>query len=253
MKVLIIEDEALAAERLEKMLLEINESIEVVNKIKSVENSIKWLTENEEPDLIITDIHLSDSLCFDIFSSIKPKCPVIFATAYDQYAIKAFEVNSIDYLLKPIQQSKLENSIKKYYELKAKGANELPDLSHIAALIDQKNKSYKSRFLVKIGTKIKSVSVGNIAYFFTHEKMTYIVNRDEKKYPIDHTLEEIDALLNPKDFFRINRKYVIHIDAVKEINPYFKGRLKLKLTPDIDDDIVISSEKTPAFKAWLDN
>ncbi len=253
MKVLIIEDEALAADRLEKMLLEIDDNIEVVKKIKSAEASIQWLTDNPEPDLIISDIHLSDSLCFEIFATVKPTCPVIFATAYDQYAIQAFEVNSIDYLLKPIQQAKLEKSIEKFHGLKTSPNTEYPDLSHIAALIDQKSKSYKSRFLVKVGTKIKSISVSNIAYFFTHEKMTYIVSTDEKKFPVDHTLEEIDTLLNPNEFFRINRKYVIHIDAVREINPYFKGRLKLKLSPDIDDDIVISSEKTPAFKAWLDN
>lgn len=252
MKVLIIEDEALAAEKLQIMLNEIDQVLEVAGITKSVEGSIQWLENNPEPDLIICDIHLSDSLCFDIFTVLKPKCPIIFATAYDQYAIQAFEVNSIDYLLKPVQKEKLENSLKKFHRLKAKSAVNFSDLSQIANLLNQSNKDYKSRFLVKVGTKIKSIQVNHISYFFTHDKMTYIVAKDSKKYPIDHTLEEIDNLLDPSQFFRINRKYVIHIEAVNEIHPYFKGRLKLSLNPAMPDDIVISSEKTPAFKAWLD-
>ena len=252
MRVLIIEDEALAAEKLEAMLKEIDRQFEIAGITKSVEGSMHWLKTNPEPDLIISDIHLSDSLCFDIFTGLKPKCPVIFATAYDQYAIQAFEVNSIDYLLKPIQKEKLKNSIDKFHELKAKNAIAFPDLDKIAHIISQSNKEYKSRFLVKVGTTIKSIPVNQIGYFFTHDKMTYIVAKDGKKYPVDHTLEEIDKLLAPKEFFRVNRKYVVHIEAVNEIHPYFKGRLKINLTPHIDDDIVISSEKTPSFKAWLD-
>ena len=252
MKVLIIEDEALAAEKLQTMLNEIDSGLEIAGITKSVEGSVQWLKDNPEPDLIISDIHLSDSLCFDIFTELKPKCPVIFATAYDQYAIQAFEVNSIDYLLKPIQKEKLKNSIAKFHGLKSKNATNFPNLEKIADIINQSNREYKSRFLVKVGTKIKSIQVNQICYFYTHDKMTYIVAKDGKKYPIDHTLEEIDNLLDPGNFFRINRKYVIHIESVNEIHPYFKGRLKISLTPHIDDDIVISSEKTPSFKAWLD-
>ena len=252
MRVLIIEDEALAAEKLKVMLKEIDQEFEVAGVTKSVEGSLHWLNTNPEPDLIISDIHLSDSLCFDIFTDLKPKCPVIFATAYDQYAIQAFEVNSIDYLLKPIQKDKLKNSIEKFHDLKAKKVMTFPDLDKIADVIKQTVRDYKSRFLVKVGTKIKSIPVNQIGYFFTHDKMTYIVVKDGKKYPVDHTLEEIDSLLDPKDFFRVNRKYVVHIETVNEIHPYFKGRLKINLNPHVDDDIVISSEKTPAFKAWLD-
>lgn len=252
MRVLIIEDEALAAEKLQVMLSEIDHDLEIAGIVKSVEGSIHWLKSNPEPDLIISDIHLSDSLCFDIFTEVKLKCPVIFATAYDQYAIQAFEVNSIDYLLKPIQKDKLKNSIDKFHRLKVKNAVNFPDLDKIANIINRSGKDYKSRFLVKVGTKIKSIQVNHICYFFTHDKMTYIVAKDGKKYPIDHTLEEIDNLLDPDNFFRVNRKYVVHIEAVNEIHPYFKGRLKISLTPHIDDDIVISSEKTPSFKAWLD-
>ena len=252
MKVLIIEDEALAAEKLQVMLKEIDPGLEIAGITKSVEGTLHWLQSHPEPDLIISDIHLSDSLCFDIFTGIKPRCPVIFATAYDQYAIQAFEVNSIDYLLKPIQKEKLKNSIEKFHRLKSKNDMAFHDLDKIAAIITQSRKAYKSRFLVKVGTKIKSLQVNQICYFFTHEKMTYIVTKDGKKYPVDHSLEEIDNLLNPNDFFRVNRKYVIHIDAVNEIHPYFKGRLKISLTPPVHDAIVISAEKTPSFKAWLD-
>ena len=250
MKVLIFEDEKLASERLGDLLKELRPNTEVVAAIKSVEAGVLWLQNNEHPDLIISDIQLLDGTSFEIFSQVPVKCPVIFTTAYDQYAIRAFEVNSVDYLLKPIQSEKLENAIKKY-EHKSSGQSSI-DMEQIKSLLQSDQKTYKSRFLVKVGQKIQAIPVEKIAYFFTRDKLTYIVTFENKKLPIDHTLEEIDGMLHPGHFFRINRKFIVHFEAVADIHPYFKGRLKLGLNPSIDEEIVISTEKTPSFKRWLD-
>ena len=250
MKVLIFEDEKLASERLEDLLKELRPGAEIVAAIKSVEAGVLWLQNNDQPDLIISDIQLLDGTSFEIFSQVALECQVIFTTAYDQYAIKAFEVNSVDYLLKPIQSEKLENALKKY-ENKATGQSPL-DIEQIKSLLQTDQQTYKSRFLVKVGQKIQAIPVEKTAYFFTRDKLTYIVTFENKKLPVDHTLEEVDGMLNPSHFFRINRKFIVHFDAVGDIHPYFKGRLKLSLNPPIDEEIVISTEKTPSFKKWLD-
>jgi len=251
MQVLIFEDEKLASERLVEILQEIKPSINVVASIKSVEAGILWLQNNKHPDLIISDIQLLDGTSFEIFSEVKVECSVIFTTAYDQYAIKAFEVNSVDYLLKPISEDKLKAAIEKA-ERQLGSPTTGVNLEELKGLLQNSRAEYKSRFLIKIGQRIRAVPVEKIAYFFTKEKMTYIVTFENQKYPIDHSLEEVDAMLDPKFFFRINRKFIVHFDAVKDIHPYFKGRIKLGLAPEIDADIVISSEKTPSFKRWLD-
>ena len=255
MLVLILEDESLAAERLQKLLLEIDPSIEIVQILKSVEASLKWFDHNDEPDLILSDIQLLDSLSFDIFSQREIKCPIIFTTAYDQYAMQAFEVNSVDYLLKPVQKEKLSTALEKFnaQQSGAVVSHLTPDdIEKIALMVKNRQPEYKSRFLVKLGQKIRAIPIEKIAYFFTKDKLTFLVTNTGDKYPLDNSLEEIDQLLDPNIFFRLNRKFVTKINAVKEIHPYFKGRLKIELSPPIDNDIVISSDKTPSFKKWLD-
>jgi len=254
MLVLIIEDESLAAERLQNLLIEIDPSIEVVQILKSVEASLKWFDQNDEPDLILSDIQLLDSLSFDIFSQREIKCPIIFTTAYDQYAIQAFEVNSVDYLLKPVQKEKLSTALEKFNTQQSGTVSHLTsdDLEKIALMVRNRQPDYKSRFMVKLGQKIRAIPVEKIAYFYTKDKLTFLVTNTGDKYPLDNSLEEIDQLLDPNIFFRLNRKFVTKINAVKEIHPYFKGRLKIDLSPPIDEDIVISSDKTPSFKKWLD-
>ena len=252
MKVVILEDEGLASEKLSKLLTELDPSIEILASLKSVESGVNWFNSNEAPELIFSDIQLLDGLSFEIFQQTKVSSPVIFTTAFDQYAIQAFEVNSVDYLLKPIQKEKLKASLDKFRSKSAPQKN-TGKLDEIAALLMRTHKDYKQRFLVKLGHRIQTIPVENISYFYTHDKMTYVVTEDGSKTPMDHTLEDIDRMLDPDKFFRINRKYVVKITAVKEIHPYFKGRVKLKLEPtNDDDDIVISSEKTPSFKKWLD-
>lgn len=254
MKVLIIEDEELAAKKLIKMLGEIDGSIEIIEVLNSVKKSSQWFERNELPDLIFSDIQLGDGLSFDIYENLELNCPIIFTTAFDQYAIKAFEVNSIDYLLKPVQKDKIKASLDKY-ESKRKAWNPAESKLDVKSLLEAINgakNNFKSRFLVKLGNKIHPVKTEDIAYFFSDSKLTFLVDRGGNKYPMDVSLDEISQQLNPDLFFRINRKYIIHLDSAAEIKPYFKGRLKIKLMPAADDEIVISADKTPNFKAWLD-
>ncbi|WP_420384691.1 LytR/AlgR family response regulator transcription factor [Roseivirga sp.] len=252
MKVVVFEDEKLASERLVELIQEIRPEAEVVAALKSVEAALLWLKSNEEPDLLVSDIQLLDGSSFEIFDQHPIKCPVIFTTAYDEYAIKAFDVNSVDYLLKPIQKQKLANAIDKYDERKSDSSSSALDIDKIREAIQGSNVQYKSRFLVKFGQRIKAIPVEQIAYFFSQDKLTYLMTFDGKKLPLDQTLEELEGILDPKNYFRVNRKFIVHFDSVSDIHPYFKGRVKLDLQPDANDEIVISSDKTPLFKQWLD-
>ncbi|GHN00579.1 DNA-binding response regulator [Cytophagales bacterium WSM2-2] len=250
MTILIFEDETLAAEKLKQTLLEIDPSFEIVATLKSVESAIEWLLQNKAPDLIISDIKLLDGLSFEIFQQVKTDVPVIFTTAYDQYAIKAFEVNSIDYLLKPVQKEKLAGSLQKLQS--QRGAKAPISYDEVWKLLRSGQPEYKSRFMIRIGQRIMAVPVEKIAYFISESKLTYIVTQDNHRYPFDLTLDEIDQQINPKSFFKINRQFIISFGSIAEIHPYFKGRIKLKLTPDQPDEIIVSSETTPEFKKWLD-
>lgn len=252
MKVVVFEDEKLASERLVELIQELRPEANILASLKSVEAGLLWLQNNEEPDLIVSDIQLLDGSSFEIFDQQPIKCPVIFTTAYDEYAIKAFEVNSVDYLLKPIQKQKLSSALDKFDERVGGQIAQGLDIEKIREAIQGSNVQYKSRFLVKFGQRIKAVPVEQIAYFFSQDKLTYLVTFEGKKLPLDQTLEELEAVLNPNNYFRVNRKFIVHFDAVSDIHPYFKGRVKIELQPASSEDIVISSDKTPLFKQWLD-
>lgn len=249
MKVLLIEDEVLAQQQIIHYISEISPESVIVGTIAGVEEGLEWFKSHPMPDMIISDIKLNDGLCFGIFKQVDIKVPIIFTTAFDQYAIQAFELNSIGYLLKPVNKQKLADCIQKIQYTPSLSSL---DLSKLAQMIAAQEQDFKSRFLVKVGQKIKAVSVDKIAYFYSSDKMTYLLTRSNEKFPLDQSLEEIQTLLNPKNFFRINRKFIVHFEGIKEVHPYFKGRLKVELLPENDDDIVISSDRTPAFKAWLD-
>lgn len=251
MKILILEDESLASEKLEKTLLEVEPSAEIVSKLPSVASAVEWLQNNPHPDLIVSDIRLLDGLSFEIFQQVKIDKPVIFTTAYDQYAIKAFEVNSIDYLLKPVQKEKLAASLMKLRQLSTTKAPTV-DYQEVLKLLKSAQQDYKSRFMVKLGQKIVAVPSDKIAYFYSENKLTFIITKDGKKLPLDQPLEELMDVLDPKVFFRINRQYIVTFESIAEIHPYFKGRIKLALNPKSDDEVVISSERTPEFKKWID-
>lgn len=249
MKVLILEDESLAAEKLQNLIKEVDPAVEIVAVLKSVEMAVEWFSMHEHPDLILSDIRLLDGLSFEVFKKIEITKPVIFTTAYDQYAIKAFEINSIDYLLKPVQQEKLALAIEKFKRVTKAGQPVAYD--QLMQMLEGR-KAYKSRFMIRSGHKILAVPVDKVAYFFSQNKLTYLVTTDDKKYAYDQPLEVIDQHLDPKIFYRANRKYIVRFEAIREIHPHFKGRIKINLKPEADDEIVISADKTPEFKNWLD-
>ena len=253
MTVLLLEDETLAAERLQNLLLEAEPGSKVVAHLKSIEAAVAWLQSNAHPDLILSDIRLLDGLCFEIFEKVKVEKPVIFTTAYDQYAIKAFEVNSVDYLLKPVQQEKLKSALDKVKSRAGKAIAPLTDFTELVKLLQGGAKpEYKSRFMVRLGQKIVAVPVEKVAYFFSENKLTFLVTQDQKRYPMDHPLDELIEVLNPKVFFRANRQFIVTFQSIAEIHPYFKGRIKLQLNPVSVEEVVISSDRTPEFKKWID-
>lgn len=249
MNVLIIEDEQLASRRLESMILKYDPEINVLAKLESVEDSVKWFKKNAHPDLIFLDIHLEDDLSFAIFDKIKVDSPIIFTTAFDEYAIRAFKLKSIDYLLKPIVQEELNNAISKYEAWK--GEKNSIDMSALFELIHKKETDYRERFSVSFGQKIKSFSINEIAYFYSKEGITYAVLNDTKHYPIDYSLDNLMKELNPKEFFRINRQYLIKHGSIKQVHVFPKSHLKLEITPKPLDETFVSIDKVTAFKKWL--
>lgn len=248
MNILIIEDELASAQRLIKMVQSILPQATILEILASVESSLIWLENNPQPDLIITDIHLADGQSFEIFQHIEVKSPVIFTTAYDQYAIKAFEVNAIDYLLKPIKQEELEKAIRKYERItQTKPINYQELINQLP--VEMRPKS--QRLLIRIGNNFKVVDFENIAYFYTQEKISFAITFDGKRYPLDHPLEKLQEMVNPKYFFRINRQFIIHIKSIKDMVAYSKSRIKLQLEPNSNMEIIVSTERSPEFKKWL--
>ncbi|MCK4664928.1 MAG: response regulator transcription factor [Bacteroidales bacterium] len=249
MKVVIIEDEKIVAERLEQLLYKIDNSISVLAKIRTIRDAVIWLN-NNNPDLIFLDIHLADGLSFKIFEQIEIKTPVIFTTAYDQYAIKAFKVNSIDYLLKPINIDDLTQSINKYKDLIKTKSSGTIDFKTLIEAIDKKSE-YKKRFTISIGRKIKIINTNDIAYFYVLEKSIFVHTYDNKNIAIDYSLDKLESLLDPEIFFRINRKYLININSIKNIYTLSKSRIKVELNPPANEDVIISFKRSGMFKKWL--
>lgn len=250
MKSIIIEDEKLAADRLEELINEIDPSIEVTAKLTSIENSVKWL-KKYKPDLIFLDIQLEDGLSFKIFEKINVDVPIIFTTAYDQYAIKAFKLNSIDYLLKPIRKDELRESLSKYKEIKS---SYLRDFEEIFSSIINKKVDYKKRFLIQYGSKIKKIEVDEIAYFYAMEKNVFVTTFTESNYPVNFSLDKLTEALAPDKFFRINRKMIINFDAIKNMIPFSRSRIKIELNPPEPKEVeaLVSVERASDFKEWLD-
>ena len=253
MDVLIIEDEPLAAERLQEMLTRYDLRMRVAATLDSIEDSVAWLLGNPVPDLILMDIHLSDGLSFGIFSLVHVKSPIIFTTAYDQYAIQAFKVNSIDYLLKPVAYQDMVRALQKFNAL-AKGENTLsPEiLRQVADLVGQQQKNHKGRFLVRFGDHLQYKTVQETAYFYADGKVVYLVTSDAKRFIVEYTLEELETLLDPDVFHRVNRKVIVNLEAVKDVKLHSNSRLRLFLRPALEGETVVSREKVAAFKAWLD-
>ncbi|GJM35656.1 MAG: DNA-binding response regulator [Saprospiraceae bacterium] len=247
MNVWIIEDEDTAARRLEKLIREIDPQIQVGARMDSILGTLEYLEKNKLPDLILLDIHLADGASFEIFNHANIEKPIIFTTAYDQYAIQAFKVNALDYLLKPIKKAELEKALEKY-----RNWNKKPSISYeeIARLMQPEKTS--RRFLIRIGQRIQLVDIKDAAYFYTDQKITFVVNWDGKRYPLDHSLEALEEMLDCQEFFRINRQFIVHINAINEMYAYSKSRVKLDLKPVCDIHTVVSTERSPHFKRWLE-
>lgn len=250
MKVLIIEDEQPAAHKLIRLLKEIDGEIEIMDILSSVEQSINWFAGHPSPELIFMDIQLEDGICFEIFENCKIHTPVIFTTAYDAYALKAFKVNSVDYLLKPISPDDLKMAINKYKSLHQPTMNYL----HLQAIIEQLQPKIKERFLIKIGEHYISVQAQSINCFYIMERNTFVLTDKGKNYPIDYSLDKIEQLVDPKYFFRVNRNCIVNFSAIQDIISYSSSRLKIVLTSRTDlEDILVSRERVAGFKEWMES
>ena len=247
--ILIIEDEEPAANRLKKMVTELEPDANVLDNIVSVNSAIAWFKQNPSPDLIFSDIQLSDGLSFDIFKNVEVQCPVIFITAYDQYAIDAFKVNSIDYLLKPIKKDDLQVAINKFKKLN-KSESSL-DINKILEVFNQPKAGYKTRFIVRYGEHIKTIKIEDAAYFYTEDKINFLITNEGRRYTIDYNLDALESTLDPKTFFRINRQFIISINAISEMFSYSKSRVLVKLNPPSKHETIVSTERSGDFKLWL--
>ncbi|WP_237275391.1 LytR/AlgR family response regulator transcription factor [Tenacibaculum ovolyticum] len=251
MNVIIIEDEKPAARRLSRMLSGLN--IEVQTMLHSVEESINWFQDNKHPDLIFLDIQLSDGLSFEIFEEIEVKSAIIFTTAYDEYALKAFKLNSIDYLLKPLDEDELKVAVDKFKENQIKQSDVKVNIDDIRKLlINPVDRKFKKRFTIKVGQHIKIIHVDEIECFYSENKSTYIHTNANRNYLIDHSLEYWQEQLNPEHFFRVNRTFIVHINAIKDIISYTNSRLKIILHTYIETEIIVSRERVKEFKNWID-
>jgi DNA-binding LytR/AlgR family response regulator len=249
MKTLIIEDESLTAGRLQGMLHKYDPRIEVSAVIPSVGEAVEWFKNHPDPDLIFMDIHLEDEHCFSIFEQINLEAPIIFTTAYDEYMIKAFKVNSIDYLMKPVNYEELTNALEKFKRLRQQyGQN---NIEQLLKTINNKEPEYKNRFLVNGYNKLISVEVEKVAYFYSTDKITFLVTTDNQHLPVDYSIDKLTLLLDPRYFFRINRQVLVKLSAIHKMHVYPKGKIRLELQPDAKREIYVSMDKITPFKEWL--
>jgi DNA-binding LytR/AlgR family response regulator len=251
-RVLIIEDEPQAIKRLETLIEDLIPGVTILAKIDSVRGAIAWLRENSPPELIFMDIQLADGVSFQIFEQCHVKSPVIFTTAYDAYALKAFKVNSIDYILKPVDRDDMERALNKLNALTQGKDHTTEMLANIGEAVRSLTRKYKTRFVIKVGEHLKSIEVNDIQYFFSLEKATFAKINDGRKHILDFTLDQLEAVVDPAQFFRINRKYIVSAAAIQDMVSYTNSRLKLVLKGSDDTDIIVSRERVQEFKDWLD-
>lgn len=253
MNVVIIEDEQLAAEALGAIIKKLRPKTKILATLGFIKEAVQWLMLHQTPDLIFCDIQLSDGNSFEIFRRVDVKCPIIFTTAYDQYAIEAFKVNSVDYLLKPIMEEDVAKALKKHEDLqKHHLAQDLVNLQDLLQASQATQPSARTRFLVKQGQAIKAVPIEEVACFLAEEGVVFLITFQGKKFIINNTLDQLEGQLDKLKFFRANRQFIVSIDAVQEVRPYFKGRLFLKTKPPIEMEQIVSTNRVAAFKQWLD-
>ncbi len=251
MKVLIIEDEPASANRLVKLLGEVSQELNVLDVIDTVEDSITFLETHTCPDLLFMDIHLADGNSFEIFEKLDVRCPIIFITAYDQYAIKAFKVNSLDYLLKPVKREELAAALNKFHQTVLKNKRVIPDYTELANILQQPKKEYLKRFMVKTGQNIKSVEISDVAYFVVENKIVSAIIKSGQRFILDFTMDYLEKSLNPERFFRINRSFILGFDSIDTMVAYSRSRIKINLNPASEHEAITSTERSAAFKDWL--
>jgi two-component system, LytTR family, response regulator LytT len=250
MNCLIVEDEKVAAERLSGLIKKCYSSIDIIEIVQSVKNAVQWLNTHHSPDLIFMDIQLADGLSFEIFEQTIVKTPVIFTTAYDEYALKAFKVNSIDYLLKPIDEDELKNAIEKFKENNS--PKDIP-AQVFDSIMHSLTKKYKDKFVINVGEHIKVFTIEDIQCLYSMEKCTFLQNNTGRDYAIGYSLDQLEELLDPAMFFRINRKFIVAFSAIADIISYSNSRLKVKLNSNESDDLIVSRERVQDFKKWLES
>jgi len=257
MNIFIVEDEDLAVKKLQKTLQIVDPSAKVVGTADSIAGAVEWLQTNLKPDLILMDIELSDGQSFEIFNLIDVQSPVVFTTSYDEYALKAFKVNSIDYLLKPVQKEDLATALNKYKEVKkiytGKSSSETASLDNLVKELQQKlqTNNYRKRFLVKQGQKLISIEIDDVAYFFSDGRLNFFKTFDNKKFVVDYTMDELEEMLDPEKYFRTSRSFYVSVKSIDKIDDYFGNRLILTLKPAVDKESLVSREKVSEFKKWM--
>jgi len=250
MNCLIVEDEKVAAVRLSGLIKKYDPTIDITGIVQSVKNAVQWLNTHQAPDLIFMDIQLADGLSFEIFEQTIVKTPVIFTTAYDEYALKAFKVNSIDYLLKPVDLNELKNAIDKF---KANNLHKEIPVQVFDNILHSLTKNYKNKFVIKVGEHIKVFSTEDIQCFYSMEKYTFLQNNSGRDYAISYSLNQLEDLLDPSMFFRINRKFIVSLPAITDIVSYSNSRLRVKLKSNDSDELILSREKVQDFKKWIES
>jgi len=252
MDILIVEDEPHATQRLQALANELIPEANILATVDTVKKAVQWLRSNEGPELIFMDIQLADGLSFHIFEQVQIDSPVIFITAYDEYALRAFKVNSIDYILKPVDKEELNGALQKLKNLSGHTDRQKDILSNIAQAMEMLRKRYKTRFVVKVGEHLRTIEVGAIRYFFSRDKATFCVTDDNRNHILDYTLEQLEDMVDPEEFYRINRKYLVRSSAIKDIISYTNSRLRLVMNGSTDNDTIVARERVQEFRAWLD-
>jgi len=251
MKVIIVEDEQLAAEHLTMLLERYDNSIKVLATLDSVKSAKRWLEQNTAPELAFFDIQLADGLSFEIFEQMDVQCSIIFTTAYDEYALKAFKVNSVDYLLKPVDLEELSGALAKFKRLST-SITPVPNLEAIQNALQMMQPEYKDRFLVKVGQRLSSVPAEQVEYFFHENRLVWLMTTEGRKHPLDYSLEQLEGMLDPKRFFRINRKFIMSYESITEVVVFSNSRLKLSLQHEAksSEPVIVSRERVADFKLW---
>jgi DNA-binding LytR/AlgR family response regulator len=255
MKVLIIEDEIPAQRLLADTLAEIDASIEVMDCLNSVDSAVAWFNNNPHPEIVLLDIQLSDGLSFEIFNHVKVESMVIFTTSFDEYTMQAFKVNSLDYLLKPIEKNELEGAFEKYNRFSKQFLTEKNsgiDYNELATIIKKEKIDYRKRFLIQSNESFFYLPVKQLALFYTTQGISFAVTFEKREYPVNFSLQDLSEQLDPDQFFKVNRQVIINIDAIRKVHSFFQGKLKLETKPSHTEEIIVGKDKAAAFKRWMD-